>query len=515
MSLADILSHLDQRFRLLTGGRRSALSRQQTLRGAIDWSLDLLDNLERTLLRRLAAFAGGFDLAAAETVGEGGPVDALDVAVLLDYLVDKSLVVADPSGPSSRFRLLETIRDYMWDRLRESGETEDVSRRHAQYYQAFAAAADRGLRGPDEVSWTEQVERDLDNLRAAVSWAANAGEVDMALEIIASLATGFGTRIGAPFGPIAERAASMPEAHDHPLRCVALASAARSALDRGEGDRARWLAEEALDASAALQTGRASANARIRTISGVLVVLFPDIVDHAQDVARYRDLSERRLAAAIELDDSWEKAFALVQSAGRFLYDDPARAIADTEEALRLARQLANPNALTYAPMTAGMVIAHTDPSRAETLFDEAIRNASAVRNHFAEIKARLALGRARTMRGDHLRAALAYLGAAELANRVGDRLALFHAVGGIACNLAQLGDQEPALLFATWAERHGRWPPDWASHPPFETSPALSRLQTETTPETRQKLQDRAQPMADAEATALARATLEALSED
>jgi hypothetical protein len=97
----------------------------------------------------------------------------------------------------------------------------------------------------------------------------------------------------------------------------------------------------------------------------------------------------------------------------------------------------------------------------------------------------------------------------------VGDRLALFHAVGGIACNLAQLGHQDPALLLATWAERHGRWPRDWASHPPFETSPALSRLQTETTPETRQQLQGRTQPMADAEAIALARATLEAQIQD
>jgi predicted ATPase/class 3 adenylate cyclase len=255
MSLADILSHLDRRFRLLTGGRRSALSRQQTLRGAIDWSYDLLDNPERMLLRRLAVFAGGFDLAAAETVGEGGPVDAVDVAVLLDRLVDKSLVVADPSDVFSRFRLLETIGDYSWERLGESGDTEDVSIRHAQYFRAFAAAADTGLRGPDEVAWTEQVERDLDNLRAAVSWAVEAGEVDIALGIVASLAAGFGTRIGAPFGPIAERAAAMPEALGHPLRSVALASAARSARDRGNNDRARLLAESALDAAATLPPG--------------------------------------------------------------------------------------------------------------------------------------------------------------------------------------------------------------------------------------------------------------------
>jgi class 3 adenylate cyclase len=288
----------------------------------------------------------------------------------------------------------------------ESNETEAVSRRHAQYYQAFAAAADPGLRGPDEVSWTEQVERDLDNLRAAVSWAVEAGEADTALGIIASLAIGFGTRIGAPFGAISERAVAMPEALEHPLRGVALASAARSARDRGEHDRARLLAEEALEAAAALPPGRASAHARCRTISGVLVVLFPDIVLEAQDISRFRDLSERRLVAAIELDDDWEKALALMQTAGLFLYGEPARGIADAEAALRLARRLDNPSALIYAPITLGSVLADTDPGRAETLFDEAIRTASVLQNNFAEITAHQSLGRARTLHGDHLKAA-------------------------------------------------------------------------------------------------------------
>jgi predicted ATPase/class 3 adenylate cyclase len=307
MSLADILSHLDRRFRLLTGGRRSALSRQQTLRGAIDWSYNLLDDPERILLKRLAVFAGGFDLKAAETVGEGGPVDARDIVVLLDHLVDKSLVVADPSGRSSRFRLLEMIRDYTWDSLAESGESEDVSRRHARYYQAFAAAADRGLRGPDEVSWTEQVERDLDNLRAAVSWAVDAGHPDAALEIIASLSTAFGTRIGAPFGPMAEKAAATPQALGHPLRCVALASAARAARDRGDRDRARVLADSALEAVAVLPPGRASARARCRTFSGVFIVL-----RQLQDYARLREVARARFTAAMELDDPWEQFYARV-----------------------------------------------------------------------------------------------------------------------------------------------------------------------------------------------------------
>jgi hypothetical protein len=252
LALSDILSHLDRRFRLLTGGRRSALRRQQTLRGTIDWSYDLLEDPERVLLRRLAVFVGGFDLAAAESVGAGDPVDAFDVAGLIDRLVDKSLVVADPSGSCSRFRLLEMIRDYLWDRLADSGETEELSRRHAEFFVAFAAAADSGLRGPDELDWTERVERELDNLRAAVSWAVEAGQADTALGIIASLTTVFATRIGfvSPVGIVAERAAAIPQALGHPLRCVALASAAWAAFERGDPDRAGVLADTAMDVAA-------------------------------------------------------------------------------------------------------------------------------------------------------------------------------------------------------------------------------------------------------------------------
>jgi predicted ATPase len=242
MSLPDIFARLDQRFRLLTGGRRSALSRQQTLRGAIDWSHDLLDDPERMLLRRLAVFVGGFNLAAAERVGEGGLLDALDIAVLLDRLVDKSIVVAEPSGRASRFRMLEMIRDYSWDRLRHSGETEDVCRRHAKYFEVFAAAAERGLRGPDYVSWIEQIERDLDNLRAALSWAIEAGEVDTAVEIVSSLATRPRSTLGLLEGQLsAFQRVSSPVARARLLRALA-----GTALLVDTGLDVRAIASEAL-----------------------------------------------------------------------------------------------------------------------------------------------------------------------------------------------------------------------------------------------------------------------------
>jgi hypothetical protein len=239
------------------------------------------------------------------------------------------------------------------------------------------------------------------------------------------------------------------------------------------------------------------------------VVITPNL-----DVSRLREIAKRRLAAAIELDDPWEKAFALIQIAPTFRTDDPTRAIANGEEALRLARQLANPNALTYAPMILANLIAHTNPGRAETLLEEAISIASSLANHFAEHFGQQDLGRVRALRGDHLKAAYAYLGSAELANRVGDHLFTVQAVGGIACSLAELGDHEPALLLATWAERQGL-PLDWAdptTRLPFVTSPTLARLQAQMSLVRRRQLQDQAESIDDAAAIALGRARVEAL---
>jgi predicted ATPase/class 3 adenylate cyclase len=508
LALSDILSHLDQRFRLLTGGRRSALSRQQTLRGAIDWSYELLDDPERVLLGRLAVFAGGFNLAEAETIGAGGPVDALDVADLVDHLVDKSLVLADPSGPSSRFRLLEMIRDYMWDRLSDAGETTEVSRRHAEFFVSFAAAADRGLRGPDELFWTERIEQEMDNLRGAVSWAVDAGQVDVALEIINSLSTAFGTRIGAPFGPIAEKAAATPLALGHPLRCVAFASAARAAHDRGDNDHAMVLADSAVRAVAALPPGHLGARARCRTFSGVSIVL-----THQQEHARLGELFQQRLAAAMELGDSWERFYARVGVLPVLGQSDLDRAIAEGEENLLLARQLANPSMLAYATMLLARLIATSDPDRAETLLEEAIAIAGAMKNDFAGIRAREFVGWARAARGEYLRSADAYLSAAELANQVGDRLSVFYAISALASDLAELGEHGSALQLATWAESHGHWRKDWTNIT-FPESSTLSRLRT-LTPLERQQLKSHVEGFDDVDAIVLARTQLDKLARE
>ncbi len=187
MTPAEIASRLDERFRLLTGGSRTAVERHQTLRQAVDWSYDLLEPREQTILNRLGVFAGGFTLDAAEAVAAGGDVEAFDVLDGVAQLVDKSLVVADQRGDGTRYRLLETIRQYALERLDDAGETDTVRRRHAEWCVDFATRAHAGMRSPDELAWTTRLERESDNLRAGVTWAAGVGDADLALRQIGAL----------------------------------------------------------------------------------------------------------------------------------------------------------------------------------------------------------------------------------------------------------------------------------------------------------------------------------------
>jgi predicted ATPase/class 3 adenylate cyclase len=174
LSLRGLHDRLDQRFRLLTGGSRTALARQQTLEATVDWSYSLLNGTEQSLLRRLSVFAEAFDLDAAETVCGFGDIEVLDVAGLLGSLVDKSLVVAEPAGPSLRYRLLETIRQFAAERLaRASDETAAVEAAHCAHYLFTAEAAAPHLTGREQGRWLARLDADQANLRRAAGHAAS------------------------------------------------------------------------------------------------------------------------------------------------------------------------------------------------------------------------------------------------------------------------------------------------------------------------------------------------------
>ncbi|MFJ9635119.1 AfsR/SARP family transcriptional regulator [Streptomyces sp. NPDC101178] len=191
----QIADRLDDRFRLLTNGSRTVLPRQQTLRAVVDWSWELLDEGERAVLRRLAVFAGGCGITAAEEVcalpaGPGGPaVDRLDVAALLGSLVDKSLVVAAPGEDAEmRYRLLETVGEYAAERLAEAGERDAVERRHLVHYREFARTTGPKLRGAGQREAIGLFRREYENLRTALRHAVAAREEQEGLCIVLSLA---------------------------------------------------------------------------------------------------------------------------------------------------------------------------------------------------------------------------------------------------------------------------------------------------------------------------------------
>jgi predicted ATPase/class 3 adenylate cyclase/tetratricopeptide (TPR) repeat protein len=171
LSVEEIDGKLDQRFRLLTGGSRTALPRQQTLRSLIDWSYDLLHELEQRLLQRLSVFAGGWTLAAAEQVCTGDGVENWEVLDLMTSLADKSLVVAEQKDEHSRYRLLETMRQYARERLEESGGGEAIRGRHRDHFLALAEEAEPKLLGADQAVWLQRLEQEHENLRAGLDWS--------------------------------------------------------------------------------------------------------------------------------------------------------------------------------------------------------------------------------------------------------------------------------------------------------------------------------------------------------
>ncbi len=174
MSLSDLCDRLDDRFALLTGGSRTALPRQQTLRATVEWSYSLLNPADQMLLGRLSVFAGSFDLAGAEAVCGFGDIAAFGVAGLLGSLVDKSLVVAEPAGVALRYRLLETIRLFAAERLVRAGgdEADAVRAAHCAHFLAVAEAAAPRLAGPDQGSWQARLRAEHADLRRAAEHAA-------------------------------------------------------------------------------------------------------------------------------------------------------------------------------------------------------------------------------------------------------------------------------------------------------------------------------------------------------
>jgi predicted ATPase/DNA-binding SARP family transcriptional activator len=175
LGLEELAARLDDRFRLLTGGHRTALPRQQTLRATLDWSYELLSKAERLVLRHLAVFVGGFTLAAATAVATSAELGAPEIVDGVTNLVEKSLVAVDVEDPVTRYRLLETTRAYALEKLADSGELDQVARRHAEYYRDLFERAEAEWEIRPTHDWLDVYGRQIDNVRAALDWAFSPG----------------------------------------------------------------------------------------------------------------------------------------------------------------------------------------------------------------------------------------------------------------------------------------------------------------------------------------------------
>jgi predicted ATPase len=187
LTVDQIVAGLDDACRLLVGGARTGPARHQTLRATLDWGHDLLTEPERVLFRRLAVFAGSFDLAAVERVAIGGPIGPADMLDVLTHLVDRSLVSVRWSGPSARYRMLATVREYGRERMVAAEEATSVRRAHLEYYCELAEWVEPLLSGPHQVRELDRLEADGNNLRIALAFARDHGETRLGQRLGASL----------------------------------------------------------------------------------------------------------------------------------------------------------------------------------------------------------------------------------------------------------------------------------------------------------------------------------------
>jgi DNA-binding NarL/FixJ family response regulator len=431
LSVEQIFQRLTDSLKLLRGGSKTQMAKQRTLRGALDWSYELLFEDEKKLFGRLSVFAGGWTLEAAEAVGVGGGVEEDDVLDLLSGLVEKSLVVARERQESGvRYRMLEPVRQYASEKLEEEGEAEEARRRHADFFLALAEDAEAKLRGPEDREWLERLEEEHDNMRAALSWALEREEGELALRLAGVLGTFW-------------------QAHGHWsdgrtwLEMVVLAGDKRASVaariraleallwltyDQFELDRMEAVAQEAMELSAEAEIDSSLA-ASVR-----IMLACPAWV--GGDYERAKELLEESLTLSREADDKVEIAEALFQLGGTTSkLGDGARAKEIYEEGLAVCREVGYTYRLPDFLLSLGYeCLLEGDYKRGAALNEEAV---AICREHGYRSKLNYALdnlGWAAILQDDHERARTSYQESLVVSNELGDKMIASESLEGLAC---------------------------------------------------------------------------------
>jgi predicted ATPase/DNA-binding SARP family transcriptional activator/DNA-binding CsgD family transcriptional regulator len=450
LTVKQILERLKASLGLLKGGRTLA-SRQRTLRGAMGWSHELLSEPERALFGRLSVFAGGWTLEAAEAVGAGEGVGEDSVLELLWNLVNKSLVVAEAGTqePAARYRMLEPIRQYASEKLMEGEEGGQVRRRHATFFLAVAEEAQPELEGPQQVSRTERLEREHDNLRAALSWVLDRGEGELGLRFGGALwrfwlARGYlgeGMRWLQETLAAGDKAASL-------VRVRALEGMGMLMQAQGDYERAEATYEEMLELSRELGDEGDAATA-LNSLGNLAAA--------RGDTERARALLEENIAVLRGLDErstatTLKKHHVLILLGLLALHEEgePARAAALWEESLALAREVGDVDRIGTNQMMLGFaVLAHGDYERARTVCDEALalsgEGDSGVRWFVPE--SLVNRGLAELGQGEHERAAASFSKGLKLALETGTKASFTTSLEGMASLAGALKEATRAAL--------------------------------------------------------------------
>ena len=375
LSVQEIANRLDDSLMLLTAGNRTAVPRQRTLRGALDWSHDLLSEPERVLFRRLSSFAGGWTLQAAEVVGSGGSIEEHEVLDLLSQLVDKSLVLANAMEDGTvRYRLLEPVRQYARERLQKSEESKTVQFRHACWCLELVEEALGGLHGSEQASWVGLMNKEHANAQAALSWSLKA-EPETALRLAATLGY-FWYRYG------------------HII----------------EGRH--WL-ETVLAQTGGTETATRAKTLRLAGVLSEESGLYERAEKlHEQGLALYRRLGNREGIAA-----SLTSLGALAYAVG-----DLERAMLLTQESLVLKRELGDERALMSSRNNLGEMMQKAgELAKAQSLFEENLRSDEISRDEWGAAVSRLNLGILAIEQGDPLRSEKLLFEALRAFRRLGD----------------------------------------------------------------------------------------------
>ena len=395
-----ILQRLEHRLELLTGGPVDMPARQRTLREAIAWSHDLLDEHERGLFRRLSVFAGGWNLETAEEVANLAPESRTDVLEVLGSLVDKSLVRRVPDGAEARFGMLESIREFGAEQLVDSGEAEAVRDRHVGVFLVLARSAQPHFRGRDQVPWLDRLELEHDNLRTALRWIIERGDAQTGLLLVHALWRFWHLHSHLADGRRwVEETLHIPGASER-TRERALGLTALGGLAYWQSDVPAFRAayEEALDLFREVGDRQAEAQGLYNlSFAPAMEGDFPTAIDLVEQAAE--------LAAELDLPELLADCQWLLGIAAR-LQGDLARSRELAAESLRIQRERGDPFGATICLFALGRTaFEQGDAATARSTFLEALGNDERISNLTGMTTSLDNLAAQASAGGDHLRA--------------------------------------------------------------------------------------------------------------